>query len=267
MMSDSNVPAPHSADAVAKHVMSRSLNHPFTLIPAALGLVGAVGGVVFEMHYVFLGGALGVLFGAAHFVFSFFMRRDKHAQAYFRQLQDAKLAQIQNRPDHLADRMTSAGFQRGVEQLRAAESKFEAFFTALNARFEKNEITYSRYASVAETVFVSVLDNLDLVMSKMGSVAAIDPHYLNARIGELRRLDPQSEDLKPLEERLDLRSETLDGVERLLVENEHAITSLTKASVGVASIQTTKTGHVRDAGLAMEDLERLAARATDYERK
>lgn len=257
----------YSRQAIKKSVRRASVNHPVTLYPIAAGVLGIVGGSLFGMPLVLGAGVGGLVLGAGFFVTNYFLCFDTLARKRMKALHEATLEKMRARPGKLQAEMAESDFARGVKQLKMARQKFDEFLDVLGRKFEMTELTYGRYSGVSETVYLSILDNLDLALAQLRSIRSIDAVYLEEQIAELRAKGAGSEEIDTLETRKRLRSTALEEVDRLLALNERAMTTLDETALKVAGIQTTKVGSIKDADLAMKELELLAARAADYEGK
>ncbi|MCJ9430069.1 hypothetical protein [Kordiimonas marina] len=257
----------YSRTAIRQSVRTSSVNHPITLYPMALGVLGLVAGGLFGLPAIMAAGAGGLALGAGNFITSYYLRYDTLARRHMKELHDAMVARLKNRPTELAAECRRHDFSRGQEQLSLAEAKYGEFIDALGRKFDTGELTYGRYAGVAQTVYFAILENLELATAKLASVQSIDPESLSQRITDLKKKGVDADEIQSLEVRLGLRTSAFVDVDKLLAHNERALTLLDETALKVAGIQTKKVGAVRDADLAMKELELLAARAADYEGK
>lgn len=256
-----------SRRAIKKSVRASSANHPMTLFPAAVGLLGVVGGGLFGSPVALGAGVGGLLIGAGYFVTNYFLRFDSLARDRMKAMHQEMLAKLQARPGELRLDFEEAGFERGVSQLDMAKVKFDEFIEALRRKFDESELTFGRYSGVSETVYLSILDNLELAVAKLRSIRSIDPSYIKSQLAELENKAGSDAELETLNTRLLLRDTALAEVDAILARNERAMTTLDGTALKVAGIQTRKASSVKDADLAMAELELLAARAADYEGK
>jgi len=238
-----------------------------TLFPAAVGVLGLVGGGLFGSPIVLGAGAGGLLVGAGYFVTNYFLRFETIARDRMKAMHQEMLQKLQARPAELKMDFQDAGFERGVSQLEMAKIKFDEFVEALRRKFDETELTFGRYSGVSETVYLSILDNLELAVAKLRSVRSIDPGYIHKQLEKLTGKTGSEAEIETLNTRLLLRQTALVEVDAILARNERAMTTLDSTALKVAGIQTRKASSVKDADLAMTELELLAARAADYEGK
>lgn len=266
-MPDEREQSAYSRLAIKKSVRRVSANHPVTLFPMAAGILGIVGGSLFSMPLILGAGVGGLVVGAGFFVTNYFFRFEALARKRMKALHETMLEKVRARPGKLHEEMLEIDFPRGLKQLEMAKDKFNEFLDVLGRKFETTELTHGRYSGVSETVYLSILDNLELALTQLRSIRSIDATYLEEQIAEQKEKGATDEEIATLEARLRLRAMALTEVNHLLATNERALTTLDETAFKVAGIQTTKVGSVKDADLAMKELELLAARAADYEGK
>jgi hypothetical protein len=125
-------------------------------------------------------------------------------------------------------------------------------------------LTYARYRSSAQQVFVAVVSNLREVLIAKKSISAIDPGYIDARL-----VEPQAEEggsteaeISSLQDRYALVATQEAKVTHLLARNESAMTVLDRTSTALADAPIGLAP--QDAEAAMAALEELANRASKY---
>ena len=145
------------------------------------------------------------------------------------------------------------------------QKRFDTMQELLEAKFERTELTYSRYYVAGEQGFLSVLDTLDDMVSRMQSAGAIEPGYFSERVNALKRqktLAPaDKEEMRTIEERMKLRESQLDAVNTMLTFNENAITEFDRVNAAIAEVKGAKAQTSVDLDSAMHELESLAQRA------
>jgi chromosome segregation ATPase len=259
---------------IKRVVLSRTLQHPLTLYPTAVGVLGAVGIGLFGPVTVAVAAAVaGLGVGLGHLATQVFVRPDSVAAQYFRELHEQLSAK---RAEMLADleaRLKKAAALEGcrnygdqaLKQLRMVQQRFETMQELLAAKFESTELTYSRYFVAGEQAFLAVLDTLDSIVSRMQSACTIDPKYYEERMNATRKqkaiAPADEEELRTLKERMTLRSAQLDAVNTLLTFNENAITEFDRVNAAIAEVKGAKSQTAVDLESAMRELETLAQRA------
>lgn len=154
--------------------------------------------------------------------------------------------------------------KRPVHQLGAMRDKRNNLVDVLNRRLDAGELTYARYLTTAQRVYLSALDNLHEAAISLRSINTIDRNYIETRLDELRSLssDNAQSERASLEGRLALLTSQEDKVARLLAQNESGMTAMDRTATALADAPIGRAP--ADAEAAMEALEELAQRATKY---
>lgn len=156
---------------------------------------------------------------------------------------------------------------RPARQLQAIQEKRDNLTEVLKRRLDAGELTYARYLTTAQQVYIAALDNLHEVGVAMRSISAIDDDYINGRLEEL---DAAGETNEPsderervsLEDRRALRVTQGKRIATLLAQNESAMTGLDKTATALADAPIGR--RPENAEAAMAALEELAERASKY---
>ena len=153
-----------------------------------------------------------------------------------------------------------------TEQLTALVSKRDSLTRVLKARLDAGELTYARYLGTAQQVVAAAFDNLHEVAVAHASISGIDEEYLDRRLAELdaagNHSDHAAQERSSLDDRRQLRVTQTAKIERLLAQNEAALTAIDRTSTALADAPIGKTP--ADAERAMAALAELAARAKKY---
>ncbi|MCB1741653.1 MAG: hypothetical protein KDK91_14865 [Gammaproteobacteria bacterium] len=173
---------------------------------------------------------------------------------------------LQARLRLLHEDLQSAGADKGLTQLRMLGEKRATLAEVLRRRMSSGELTYGRYLSSAEQVYLSALDNLQDIIVALTSVASIDSDYIDKRLRELGHAQDGPEVIT-LRERQALLHRQHERVDELYAQNEAAMTVLTNAAVALAGARTRRGQASLDAQTAIRELELLAGRAGDYARE
>ena len=259
---------------IKRVVLSRTLQHPMTLYPTAVGVLGAVGIGLFGPVTVAVAAAVaGLGVGLGHLATQVFVRPDSVAAQHFRELHEQLSAK---RGEMLADleaRLKKTAKLEGCrdygdqayQQFAMVQQRFETMHSLLASKFEPTELTYSRYFVAGEQAFLAVLDTLDSIVSRMQSACTIDPKYYEERVNATRRqkavAPADEEELRTLKDRMALRDSQLDSVNTLLAFNENAITEFDRVNAAIAEVKGAKSQTAIDLDSAMRELESLAQRA------
>ncbi len=260
-----------SEKAISKAVIRATTQHPSVLYPAGAAVVGGLAAIALGPSLA----ALGVLIGggcvaAAGWAVNHLLRRDHFANRYVKRLREATLAEHARAMEDLERDLKDIGSDAGLNQLRRAREKFNAFTEVLNRKLKPGELTHGRYLGIAEQVYFAVLDNLTRIAGVTRSAKAIDEDYSRRRIAELEAAGKPSsameQELNSLKRRLSLAAEQHEKVGAWLAANEDAMTHLDQTAMALAATET-KRGLARvDLETAMAELQRLAGQAQAYDR-
>jgi hypothetical protein len=263
-----------TTESMKRVVFSRTLQHPLTLYPTAVGVLGAVGIGLFGPVTIAVAATLaGLGFGLGHLATQVLMRPEAIAAAHFREVheklrrrREATIADLERRLGESAVQDGPNGYgDQALKQFSMVQKRFATMQTLLATKFEPTELTYSRYFVAGEQAFLSVLDTLEGIVSRLQSADAIEPGYYKERMQALKREKPlapaDQDELRTLEERMRLRASQLDAVNTLLTFNENAITEFDRVNAAIAEVKGVKAQTSVDLDSAMKELEALAQRA------
>lgn len=153
---------------------------------------------------------------------------------------------------------------RPANQLKAIQGKRDNLIEVLNRRLEAGELTYARYLSTAQQVYLAALDNLSEVAVALRSISAIDNEYINARLEDLASQEGETADAEraSLNDRRSLREGQEKRIADLLAQNESAMTLIDRTATALADAPIGK--EPQDADAAMAALREMAERASKY---
>lgn len=260
---------PLAPKAVNKAVLANSLQHPLVLYPAVTGVLAAVSTLAFHLGSAPLvlaaGGAVTAVGG---WVYQYFARRDNYSQAYFSEIHARLNREKKQKLSKLRKELLQVDSYAGIKQLELLDVKYRNFEDILSGKFSLTEMTYSRYLSIAEQVYLAVLDNLDKVFLTLKSISAVDQEHLSRRIDALEnnKSELAEKEKQTLGRRQVLHQQQLDKSDDMLLANERALTELDEVTAKIASVQINKGRADVDLDLAMEELRQLAERTDDYAR-
>jgi hypothetical protein len=255
-------------------VLARTLQHPLTLYPTAVGLLGVLGVALFGPTAVAIGAAAGgISLGLGHFATQYLFRADRVAAAHLKELHERfeqKKAQILGELEAKLEKLTALKTDEGyadqaIKQLRMVQKRFGTMQRLLGDKFEPTELTYGRYFLAGEQAYLSVLDNLDSIAARLESVSTIDLGYHEERLRALGKLKTlaaaDEEEIRTIRERSALRAEQLDKINTLLTFNENAITEFDRVNTAIAEVKGSRSQSSVDLETAIRELEMLAGRA------
>ena len=173
------------------------------------------------------------------------------------ELSDGEMRILKSELDRLED-------PRPAYQLEAIGEKRDNLTSILDERMDAGELTYARYQSTAQQVYLAVISNLREVAIARKSVSTINPDYIDARLAELQAegsSDAEAE-ITSLEDRRALATAQDAKATYLLAQNESAMTLLDRTAAALADAPIGVAP--QDAEAAMSELEELADRAGRY---
>ncbi len=196
-----------------------------------------------------------------------FTRSDSFLKKLYRWTEDLESIR-KNKMAMLSSDFEELGFEQGTMQMRQLREKLSNLVEVLKRRLDAGEMTYGRYLSMAEQVYLSALDNLHEVAVALRSVSTIDRDRIRARLGELRSVGTptpeQEQEFTALQHRDSLLEDQTHRATRLIAQNEAAMTVLDKTAAALADARIGKGQADMGAEAAMAELEMLANRAGKY---
>lgn len=256
-----------SPSAVKKSVVAAVTQKPLTVYPAAAALLGGV-------YMLTFGGSLvaaaavgaGVAVTSVNWLWEYFGRGGKHANEYVKRYRLELEHRRQEALQHLLAELKDIGDKHGMKQVELFRQKYRNFVDILNRKLEPEELTYNRYLTIAEQVFLAGLDNLENAAVATRSVSAVDIDHINEQLGNLGNRDDSAAQAQKnqLQTRLDLRDKQLQRARDLLLLNEQALTQLDHVTTKLATISTKRGRAQVDLEDAMAELQHMIGRAEQY---
>jgi chromosome segregation ATPase len=266
-----------SGGAVQRGVLKDTLQHPLTILPAAVSAVSLMymGLISFDPRSFGIGfGA--ALFGAAAWVVNYFFRGEQFAGARIRRLRAAREAQREAAAAALRAACEAERFPRGVDaagDLAAAYAKLQGL---LAQQAEAGKASAVRFAVLADDTYREGMQLLHAALDTHRALRGIDADKLRGELSawqtELRSLDQRArpEAASGRREALETR---IAGHERRLASYEDRHTALQRllaqcealeSALETAYLEVLDLGHEKDQlfqGQAASRLERAVAAA------
>lgn len=237
--------------------MARSFRYPWTWVAMIVSLAGAV--VIFLwFRSDSLPAAAGLATGSLLLGLASWWPMLRLGRDFRQHLQDEQSASQFRDLETLGEDLDRLGSEQGRIQLNQFNDKLDAFMDVLRLRFSEDELTFGRYQQTARLVHEGGLQNLRNLRAALESIKTIDISTLESRLAQMT--DDNAERTTLLRRRA-LHTEQMAKADRLLVENEEAITALTNVSTALAN---TDTESGMATGDAIEALESLAKRSARY---
>ncbi len=256
-----------SSNAIKKAVINTTLQKPFTIYPAAIGILGGFYILLFGVNIIGLsaligGGSIAIF----NWVYEYFIKGHRHAvefiRLYRKQLEKRRVEAL----SELETELKGIKNDQAFNQVKLFRNKYDNFHTILERKLDSSEITYNRYLTIAEQVFLNGLDNLENAALSLKSISTISSERIKSNISELQKNNNEHAEVQinELQMRLDLRNQQLERVGDLLTTNEKALTQLDQVATKIANIDTKQNRAQVDMEDAMEELNRLISRAEQY---
>jgi hypothetical protein len=216
-----------------------------------------------------IGGA--ILLGGGTWAWKRFFKGDKFFEQYRNHLRQLLDEDTKRRRNELQQSLDSYGNKHACEQLEQFQNKIDVFIEILNVKFpDKNQLTYNRYYTIAQEVFLSGIDNLNEVLMIHRTLDAIDLDYIER---SLQNLERREEDAAAKRERNSLllsRQQYLDqqqDIKNLMAQNEEALSKLDEAIVQVQDIKRSANNESQlDMDASIEQLHRMATQSYKFSR-
>ncbi len=256
-----------SPKAVRKAVVGAASQRPLTIYPAVVAMLGGAFALLVDANIFSLGAlAIGSGITAINWGWEFFARGGKHATHFIQQCREEIAQRRRAALQDVESSLREIHSAQGLKQLELFKSKYANFVAVLERKLESNELTFHRYLTIAEQVYLGGLDNLENAALAMKSVSAIDVDHVQK---ELQRLHDQHTDaakkqVEQLRTRMHLKESQSLRASALLLENEQALTQLDHVAAKISAIQTRQGRAQVDLDDAMLELQRLITRTEDY---
>lgn len=252
-----------SPRALKKSVAGAASQRPFTAYPAVIALLSAAYGLLIDMNgLAVIGMIAGTALSSGSWLWEYFVRGKAHASAAIQHYREGLEQKRRAALEQLQKDLQAVNDQAGLKQMSLFERKFRNFGDILSRKLEPDELTYQRYRTIAEQVFLGGLDNLERAALALKSVSAVDTDHIQSQLASLE--DPLSARAQELRARLELLQSQQIRAEQLRLENEKALTQLDLVAAQLADIKTHQGRARLELDRAMEELQRLIIRTQDY---
>jgi len=252
---------------IQQSLLQHTLQSPLVLYPSVTASLALAYGLLIEANpaaWVLSG--FGATIGIASWLISYFVKGEGTALAAVDAYHTDVVKQRLTSMEYLKQQLIEFEQQEGTHQVELLNKKFDAFQDVLNIKMNKGELTYIRYLTIAEQVYLSAIDNLNDAVSSLKSISGIDMPLLENQLSQLGDTEFDLDKARALNDRKELYQSTQQYIDKLFIENEHAMTEIDRASNQLAKI-STQSGHaVLDIEDAMNELRTMAQRADKYNR-
>jgi hypothetical protein len=259
-----NEPLNLTTEALRKAVISQSVQHPSVVYPAALGVLGGIAAsAVISSPLIIGAAALAGGVAVTALLVNIFARHDDIAGRYLKALRERLARERQAQIEDLADDLETVGARDGTHQLGRFVDKLATFQSVLAEKLSPQELTFERFAAIAEAVFLAGVENLRAVHLAHKALGAIDESYLMQRIRRLESDRAETSELHGLREQAAQAQALRKRIGDRLGENELALAELDKATAAVGEMRSGGVATM-DMESAMAELARIAQRSAQY---
>lgn len=214
-----------------------------------------------------IGGAL--LLGGGTWAWKRFFKGGKFFDQYRDHLRQLLDEDTERRRHELQRSLEAYGNKHAGEQLEQFQMKIKVFIEILEVKFpDKSQLTYNRYYTIAQEVFLSGIENLNEVMLIHKTLDAIDLDYIER---SLQRLEKREQDDATKRERSSLQQsrqqyqDQQQDIINLMAQNEEALSKLDEAIVQVQEIKRSANNEGRlDMEASMEQLHNMAQQSYKF---
>lgn len=226
-----------SDKTISKQVLNMSLFHPVSVFPGSLGLVSCATAFAIKIPFFLMLGITGIGISFSAFIINVLLRRDSLAKIYINEMR--KFLQIKNEREfaELQDSLEELDCEIASKQLQEGKEKIDNYLDLLKDLFIPTELTFMKYSSVAEQIFIGIQDSLSKVVRLKKAI--IDTE------GEM--VDEQNK-----------------IIDEILQKNEDALNALDKCKIALSRIDTKQGRATMKILNATEEMRYLADIASIY---
>ena len=269
-----------SETTVGAEVLKKTVTHPATVYPLALGALGVLGCALFGPVGLPLAVAIGgFAVGSGSWVVNFFFRGDQLTDELIADMRKAMAEANEQKRLNLRDDLETcrdiAGadeiVEQAIRQFDTVGAAFDGLLNVLSMKLNEGELTFGRFLGSANSVDHSVLDNLQNIIIYLNGIRSIDVSYIESRLRSLQKMKARSEteevEMKALQERMKIRDDQIKKIREMLTANEQAITIIESSTAKIGEMKTGETYSNVDIDTAMQELKEIAGRASAYGRR
>jgi len=253
-----------SNQAVNNAVLKKTMQHPVSVYPFSLGVLGGVAATIFGTNPITLGilGA-GLVFGVGGFSAKYLFQKDKIANEYMQNIRQKMIEERNHKLKGLEKNLSEVSADSGIRQIDLFREKYDNLLSILDTKMTPGEFTHTRYLTIAEQVFLAGLDNLENLALALKSISTIDIKHIEQEI-DTKGEKCESATIKALMGKKSLYYEQHERANSLLEQNEIALTHLDHVTAKLANIKTDQGHAVLDIEDAMGELTDLIHRVDKY---
>jgi hypothetical protein len=258
-----------SRGAVQKAVLSRTITHPMTLPPVAIGLVVLFAAAILPWKMpLILGGLVLGLFGLIHWGYKYILKGEKLTEDHVRKLREARAMQDISKIRQIEARLQDAGFAAGAKEAKELRSSYGQLLDHLSARLGTGtNLAAEQFRALADDVYAEGMDYLEQALNLYRALEAVDIRQLSKDLGKLETThsklgtDTSHSDRRDLErqiashkERVELYQQKTEQLKELLVKSDELEKVLEETLLKVASMSSAQIRDQLKRGNAANEL-------------
>ncbi len=253
--------------SIKKALFNYSLNH-WSFRYALASLISAIIATsIFGLNEVTFISLIGsATLSALAWVWNYFIKAGQFEEKYILKLRDAIHQKTAQRRNKLSKELVHLKEFKGYKQLEILEKKFLTLIEMLDKKFDRQELTYKRYFGIAQEVYLSAIDNLTTIVLAHKGIHHIQAKEIQARIDLMQKKnDPTLEqEMQTLTKRIQLYHAEMVKINKLLIENEEAITQLGATTIAISNINVNDAEGKIDMENSMKQLIEITNRSHEY---
>lgn len=259
-------PADYSNDAVKAALMTYTKNHPatrYSWIPLPVVVLWMfVSGASFFLYGLL---TLSAIAAFAPWLIFKVLKAGSFKIDYINGLHARRKTIADHNMEALQAALREYDCEEGALQLDMLKRKFDTLYELLTDKLQTGELMAQRYQGIALEVYLSGVDHLTKVRNALKSVREVDVDYIKSRIASYQQRggEEAAVQINLLQQRLDLRIVQLTEVQRLLEDNELAMTTLDQTTVAISNMETGQDEAKVDMDQSIADLAEIAERANE----
>lgn len=265
--------------AINKAVFTETIQHPATILPFAIAVLGLIFTMVISLNSsILLISILCAFFSAASWVVNFFFRGEQLAEEHLMKLRTARKHFERDEVDSLLHECEYSGFREGAEAVQGIDGVFQKLNHKLQEQSEN--LTAQRFQILASDAY---RDGLQVVRSALGvwkALGDVDADSIRDEIKKLKkkrgRLDEEEEKaqyeslstmIDSNQKVLDLYTSREDSIHQLIAECVRIKAALESAHLQAADPSDIGNIEISGKGGISTELERAVNAAHKVEER
>jgi len=175
-------PEDFSKRAVERAVFHEAIQHPTTLYPAAVSLLGVAYMLLVNLNPASVGVALiSGLLSIVSGIFHYFVRGESIAETYIKNLKEKRNQYKEQQAGDIEAECKAAGFLEGEKEARELKHAYTQLYNFLKEKLEKKRVlTAERFIILAEETYLQGLQLLRKALLMFNTLKQIDYEKLSA---------------------------------------------------------------------------------------